>query len=238
MRWKQRSEVTFVTSCWEQDWKHLLLTPSYLATDQIQNQCYPFTRKILVINNVKDLEAVKAAAETKIQEGVLTEYKVADASVLARFGLTARDFENDWQRYNAIAPLTAIDASSTDYLLYLTGDVFLPKPVRWMEKAIAAFERKASFKVANLIWNEAYLEVKKEAYRRTWNFFVAREGFSDQFFFVRTKEFQAPIFGEIRSDSHHYPRGDVFEKRVFSYMKNRQWERITYRHGSYTHQNI
>ncbi|MBU6447214.1 MAG: hypothetical protein KGQ49_07435, partial [Verrucomicrobia bacterium] len=54
---------------------------------------------------------------------------------------------------------------------------------------------------------------------------------------VKTADFQAPIYGEIRADGAHYPRGDVLEKRIFSYMKNRGWARITYRRGSYTHED-
>jgi hypothetical protein len=94
------------------------------------------------------------------------------------------------------------------------------------------------YRVANLVWNENYREVKKESYKKEWNFFVAKQGFSDQLFLVRAEEFRQPIYGEIRADSSHYPRGDVWEKRVFSYLKNRELERIIYRRGSYTHENF
>ena len=99
-------------------------------------------------------------------------------------------------------------------------------------------EKEPRIKVANPTWNGKYKEAKKESYRTTWNFYRAKEGFSDQLFLVKKADFCHPIYGEILSDSMHYPRGDVFEKRVFSYMKNRGWERIVYRHGSYTHENV
>jgi len=99
-------------------------------------------------------------------------------------------------------------------------------------------EKNPRIKVANPTWNRNYKEAKSESRRTTWNFYLAGQGFSDQLFLVRREDFQKPIYGEIRPDSHHYPRGDVFEKRVFSYMKNRGWERITFRRGSYIHENL
>lgn len=228
--------VTFATSCWERDWRLILLDPNYLAKLQIANHQFPFVERLLIINNVDDLEAVKRAAQEKVDQGVLTRYVVA-SDILPQFQLERAEF-NDWQYYNALAPLTAIHECRTEYLLYLTGDVYLKKPVNWLPKTLKCMEKHPQCKVANLVWNDNYGEAKKEAYRTTWNFYFANQGFSDQMFLVRTSDFQAPIYGEIREDSRHYPRGGVFEARVFSTMKNRGWERITFRGGSYTHENV
>lgn len=227
--------VTFATSCWKRDWKQILLDPHYLGLYQIAHHSFPFFEKLLIINNVDDLNEVKQAAQAKIDQKILTRYVVAE-DILAHFDLKRSDF-TEWQYYNALAPLAAIREARSDYLLYLTGDVYLKKPVRWIEKAIRFMEKRGEVKVANLTWNDRYSEAKKESYRSTWNFFVAKQGFSDQMFLVKTADFNRPIFGEIREDAAHYPRGDVFEKRIFSYMKNRGWERITYRRGAYTHDN-
>jgi hypothetical protein len=228
--------VTFATSCWEKDWRQILLDPSYLKLHQIGHQQFPFAERLLIINNVNDLNMVKQAAQEKIDEGILTRYAVAD-DIFPFFQLKRGDF-NDWQYYNAIAPLTAIYECKSDYLLYLTGDVYLKKPVQWIPWALKYMAKRPEVKVANLTWNDNYREAKRESYRNTWNFYVSEQGFSDQMFLVRKGDFCGPIYGEIRQDSNHYPRGDVFEKRVFSYMLNRNWERITFRRGSYTHENI
>ncbi len=230
-----RKEVTFATSCWERDWRILLGPSDYLAMRQIGHHQYPFSERLLIINNVNNLEAVLKAAQKQVDQGILTRFVVAH-DILESFGLKRIDF-NEWQYYNALAPLMAIHEAQGEYLLYLTGDVSLKKPVDWVGKAIQFMEKRSNIKVANLTWNDSYREAKKESYRRTWNFFVAKEGFSDQMFLVRTEEFKGPIYGEIRADSDHYPRGDVFEKRVFSYMKNRGWERITFRRGGYIHED-
>jgi hypothetical protein len=228
--------VTFATSCWEKDWRQILLDPNYLAISQIANHRFPFSEKMLVINNVDDLELVKKAGEKKVDEGVLTRFVVAE-DILHFFSLKRSDF-NEWQYYNALAPLMAIHECKSDYLLYSTGDVYLKRRVNWIGKAIRFMEKTPQVKVANLTWNDNYKEAKKESCRGTWNFYVSKRGFSDQMFLVRKKDFYAPIYGQIREDSHHFPRGDVFEKRIFSYMLNKNWERITFRRGSYTHENI
>jgi hypothetical protein len=228
-----KATVTFATAVWEKDWRLILQDTEYLAVKQIGNHCFAFDERLLIINNVSDLNAVKLAAES---HDAIDRVEVADEKVLEFFGLKKSDF-NEWQYYNALAPLSAIYHCKTEYLLYLTGDVYLKKPVDWIEKAIRFMEKKGA-KVANLTWNDNYKEAKRESRRSTWNFYVADQGFSDQMFLVKRSDFAAPIYGEIRSDSNHFPRGDVFEKRVFSFMKNRGWERITFRRGSYTHENV
>lgn len=245
--------VSFATSCWERDWKSILLDPEYLKTKQIGNHGFPFAEKLLVINNVKDLPAVKKAAQAKIDEGVLTRYVVADEiaeELLRSFHLKRSSFlpgndahkftgvNPDWIYYNSLAPLAAVYACKSDFLLYMTGDVRLDEPVQWIEKALRRMEKKSTYKVANLTWFHNYKEARKESYKSERDFYVAKQGFSDTLFLVRRTDFQKPIYNEIRADAGHYPRGDVFEKRVFSYMKNRGWERITFRHGTYIHEHL
>ena len=75
---KPLPSVTFATNCWERDWRHILLDPLYLSQRQIANHLFPFAEKILVINNVGDLQSVCQAAQKKVDEGVLSHYVVAD----------------------------------------------------------------------------------------------------------------------------------------------------------------
>ncbi len=244
---------SFATVCWEKDWRLLLLDPVYLKVNQIENHCYSFVERLLIINNVKDLKEVRQAADRLVQKGVLTRYIVVEEIVEEmlsffdlkrsdfRMGEDAKNYEGvnpDWIYYNALGPLAAIYSAMGDYLLFLTGDVRLDKKVRWIDRTIRVMEKRDDIGVANLVWNEEYREAKKESYRTTWNFYFANQGFSDQLFLVKKSLFRQPIYGEIRPDSHHFPRGDVFEKRCFSFLKNHGFQRITYRHGSYTHENI
>ncbi len=249
----QMKSCSFATSCWEKDWRLILLDPMYLETLQIANHCYPFAERLLIINNVQDLSLVRKAADRKVQEGVLTRYIIAEEIVQEmlgffclkrsdfRMGDDAKNYEGvnpDWIYYNALGPLSAIYSAVGEYLLFLTGDVRLDRQLKWIERSIRVMEKKKNIGVANLVWNEQYEEAKKESYRTTWNFYFANQGFSDQLFLVKRSLFCQPIYGEIREDSGHFPRGDVFEKRVFSFLKNRGLQRITYRRGSYTHENV
>jgi hypothetical protein len=247
----QSPKVTFATSCWEKDWRFILETEGYLEHLQIKNHAFPFSEKILIINNVLDLEEVQRAAQKKIEQKVIDRYVVVAPiaeEVLSFFHLTRDDFRargdegvpSDWIYYNALSPLTALYVCQTEYLLYMTGDVRLKKKVNWIPKALKKMEKSPCYKLANLCWNEKYQEAKRESYKRSFYFYMAKEGFSDQMFLVKTSDFRAPIYGEIRSDSSHYPRGYVFERRAFSHMKNQDppWERLTYRWKSYQHENI
>jgi len=245
--------VSFATSCWERDWRSILLDPHYLSQRQIANHLFPFAEKILIINNVRDLTAVRQAAQKKVDEGVLDRYIIADEiaeDVLAFFELQRIDFipgpdagqyqnvDADWIYYNAIGPLTALYLSQSDYLLYLTGDVRLDEPIEWIGKALRMMEKNPLYKVANLTWNNRYDEAQRESICYRKGFYIAAQGFSDQMFLVKCFDFRAPIYQEIRRDSTHFPRGDVFEKRVFSMMKNRGWLRLIYANGSYIHEHL
>jgi hypothetical protein len=245
--------VTFATSVWEKDWRHVLLDPDYLRVKQIGNHSFPFSERLLVINNVSDPAAVRAAAEAKVADGTLTGYCMSETMASEalsffqlpraefRIGPDASNYSNvnpDWIYYNALGPLCALYVAKSEYLLYLTGDVRLDKKVDWIGRSMRRMEKSPFLKVANLVWNGRYQEARKESYKREWNFYLAKEGFSDQMFLVKTSDFRQPIYGEIRPDSSHFPRGEVFEKRAFSAMKNRGWERLIYRRGSYTHENF
>lgn len=237
--------VAFATSCWEKDWQAMLGPSRYLLKKQIVPHRFAFAERILVINNVNEPARVQEAVDREREQAGLTQVVWADAmaeEVLAFFRLERRDFRgpvsSDWLYYNALAPLSALYACRSTYLLYMTGDVFLKESIHWIGQALEKMERNPRYKVANLTWNHAYEEARRESIGTDGSFFVADEGFSDQMFLVRCSDFRAPIYGEIRMDAAHYPRGDVFEKRCFSYMKNRGWQRITYRHGSYIHQNF
>ena len=237
MFWKKMSypAVTFATTVWEKDWRQILLDPEYLPVRQIGNHLFPFAERLLIINNVEDAEGARRAAEKWVEKGVLSRVVTAEKGTLGFFGLEGL---SGWFYYNAIGPLTAIRECATPFLVYLTGDVRLDGPLDWIRPSLLKMEQNRNFKVANPVWNGRYDEAKREAKGKSGPFYVGREGFSDQMFLVRTDDFRQPIYNETRGDAGHFPHGDTFEKRVFSYMKNRGWERIIFRRGSYTHENF
>ncbi len=235
--------VTFATYCYEKDWPYILLHPEYLRVRQIQRHCYPFVERLLVINNVnpESLTDVRRAAMRHLDDTTLTRIVFSEeiaAEALSFFQLDRADFPSDSIYYNALAPLVAIYSCKTDYLLFMTGDTSLEKPVEWIEEALCLMKGENLYKVANLTWNEKYEEANQDAEGMHGPFHVASRGFSDQMFLVRTKDFRQPIYREIHPESHHFPWGDIFEKRAFSAMLYRGWKRLTYSRGSYLHQNF
>jgi hypothetical protein len=99
-------------------------------------------------------------------------------------------------------------------------------------------ETNPQYKVANLTWDDDYLGARSESIGRVGDFFISFGRFSDQMFLIKCADFRLPIYNEIRPDSHFYPWGDTFEKRVFSAMVNRTWLRLTFTNGSYTHHSL
>ena len=72
----------------------------------------------------------------------------------------------------------------------------------------------------------------------TGDFYIGR-GFSDQCYLVRTEEFRRRIYNESHPASARYPcyGGELFEKRVDSWVRNHGHLLATYKHGHYLHKN-
>ena len=68
--------VTLETKCWEQDWKRILDGERLRLL--VERNAYPFSEKILMINNVKNYSVVSQHAERAIQQGWLTQYIIAE----------------------------------------------------------------------------------------------------------------------------------------------------------------
>ena len=126
LRKKRLPTVAFATTCWESDWRTILHDPEYSRVAQIARHRFSFSEKILIINNVNDLDLVKKAAQQKIDDQTITRYvsatEIAD-EILNFFQLKRSDFQPkagvsaDWIYYNSLAPLAAIYSATADYLL-------------------------------------------------------------------------------------------------------------------------
>jgi hypothetical protein len=105
--------------------------------------------------------------------------------------------------------------------------------------ALAELERNGDYKVANPVWNRRYDEARRESSFEVDSFYVSY-GFSDQCFLVRTGDFRAPIYNESNIASERYPEygGETFEKRVDSWMRNHGYLRLTFKWGSYVHEDF
>jgi len=231
--------VTFEIKVYENDWEYLL-KGDYLA--QIISRCnYNFKTKILFINNVKDVNLVKKFADKKIEEGVLDRYYVVEDfsnETLNYFDIQKESFGVGY--YYSIAELVSIYLCDTDYLLHFSSDSYLDDShVGWIDNAIGIFKEREDVIVANPVWNFAYEEAKNESISEIDDFYLGY-GFSDQCYLIRTDVFKENIYNEKHPDSERYPEygGELFEKRVDSFMRNHKKLRLTSKKISYIHKNF
>jgi hypothetical protein len=232
--------VTFETKVYENDWEHLL-KGNYI--DGMISRCnYNFSNKFLFINNVKDKGKVGSYAEKKVRSGILDAYYFVDdyaEEALAHFNISIDSFKKGY--YYSIAELVSIFLCRTEYLLHFSSDSYLDDcKINWIDKAIDIFKRRDDIIVANPAWNFKFNEARKESFSEIDDFYLGF-GFSDQCYLIRTDVFKKSIYNESHVDSDiRYPKygGELFEKRVNSYMHNHELFRITSKEVSYIHKNF
>lgn len=231
--------VTFETKVWEKDWEYIL-KGNYLDK-MISVNNYNFSKKQIIINNVKNRCLVEKYCENKIKEGVIDCYfSVEDyaTEVLNHFGLSFDSFQGGY--YYSIAELLGIYKCETEYLLHFSGDSFLKKNNHnWINDAIEVMKNQPNIFVANPTWNGKFSEAKNESFDETEKFYVGY-GFSDQTYLIRTADFKRKIYNEKNRMSERYPKygGELFEKRVDSFMRNNEKLRITHKKSSYLSSNF
>ena len=125
--------------------------------------------------------------------------------------------------------------------MHLSGDSIVTSQTRknWLAEGISTLDSNPQVKVFNLIWNKKYKEAKKESEFEDQDNFYGN-GFSDQMYLIRTEDFRDCIYEHYHPDAERYPTygGDLFEKRVYSWLRHHNYIRATYKHGSYLHQNF
>jgi hypothetical protein len=231
--------VTFETKVWEGDWRYLLQGSRLEKT--IARCHYPFASKKLFINNVNEPDRVCRAAERLVSQKIISEYVVVDQHAQAAldfFELTKADLGQGY--VYSIAELVSIYLCTTPFLLHFSSDS-MPEPNHhhWVEAMTAVLAQYPDIAVANLMWNGRADEVAHERIRTIESFSIS-QGFSDQMYLIRTADFRKPIYRETNLGSAHYPKygGELFEKRVHSWMLNHQKYRATLMSLSYRHQNF
>ncbi len=231
--------VTFETKVWEKDWEYVL-KGDYLAK-MIANCNFNFTKKHVIINNVKNRILVEKLCEQKIKEGIIDNYFVVDdyeSEVLNHFDLTIDSFKGGYC-YSS-AELVGIYICETEYLLHFSSDSFpVNNKVTWIDSALDIMNLNPHILVANPTWNNKFEEAKIESFDEINDFYVGY-GFSDQVYLIRKTDFFKRIYHEKNSASDRYPKygGELFEKRVDSFMRNNEKLRITHKGSSYISANF
>ena len=229
--------IALETKCWEHDWRHIL--ESEWLRQLAERNSHPFSDKILMINNVRNYSVVSKHAERAIQKGWLTKYIIVEehAAAALDFYSISRESLGVGYRYS-IAELVGLFLCRSDFLLHYAGDCIPATASDWISCAVQLMSQDSRVKVCNLDWDENHREASGGAAGETDDFHLGA-GFSDQCYLVRTEEFRQCIYNETHPASARYPKygGELFEKRVDSWMQNHGHLRATYKHGHYIHKN-
>lgn len=231
--------ISFETKCYENDWE-FILKGTYLEK-MIRNCGVTFANRTVIINNVEDPHLAAYHANKMVARGVIDSYHLVDhhaANVLEFFNIEESSFNGGYPY--SIAELTGIYVCETPYLLHFSSDSFPDKdPAGWITEAIQIFNQREDIVVANPTWDYRFEHAEEESFDSIGNFYLG-EGFSDQCYLIKTGVFRQPIYNEQHPASDRYPKygGELFEKRVDSYMRNHRLLRITSKKTAYAHENF
>lgn len=232
---RAEAQVTFETKCWEGDWRYLLKRGGLERL--IASEPFPFAHRVLYINNVERPAQVLTDANRLVNHGIIDEVVLASDyadAALRRFGLS-RDGLGRGYVYS-ICELVGVHLARTPYLVHFAGDCLMADRGSWIEQGIALLTERPEVAVVNPVWNRRYGEVQDGATATDEHWWYG-DGFSDQCYLVRPADFDQPIYGFTHPDSDRYPEygGELFEKRVDSWMRHTGRIRAFHQTSSYSH---
>lgn len=233
-----RSTIQFDTKVWEGDFR-VVLQPHRMRA-MIERNKHDFSRRLVMINNVDAMSGAVRRCKALVRSGIIDDFVVVDEhaqAVLDHFELDRNDFGIGY-RYS-IAELTALYLADSDLILHFAGDSMLDRDHDWVPASIDLLARRPEVAVVNLVWDGRLEWVRAESSYEDATFCYS-QGFSDQMYMVRRSEFADRIYGHSHPDSERYPSygGELFEKRVDSWMRGANRLRAVSKAGSYYHRNI
>ncbi len=232
--------LTVETKVWEKDWQFIL--EKGFIQQLMLGVGRDATKRRLLINNVDRPTSVALCADQLIKDGVIDDYVIVgdySEAALQFFNLRKSDLGKGY--YYSIAELVSIYLCDTEFLAHFSGDTTVPEDVPncWFDAAVSLLQERPDVSVVNLAWDDKFKEVDKDS------LFVDDEfaygyGFSDQMYVVRAAEFKSRIYDYSHPASDRYPKygGNLFEKRVDSWMRVEKRLRATSRKWSYQHSNF
>jgi glycosyltransferase involved in cell wall biosynthesis len=227
-------DVDFVVNTFERTYRSVL-APGFLKA-MSEEHCFPFRRRVVLINNVEDRAQAEKMAQALRESGEITEFHfVSDLleKSLQGAGLTHQDIEPNVHYTDC--SLVAVFLAGSDYVVYCDADVRLKTPYDWITPSLALLDRDPRIAVANPNWPQPTLAAEAREYSGE---FGIGYGFSDQVYMVRRSEFARPIYQFRAPISLRYPmsqRGRIFEQMVDSYMRVNRRLRATCSTVTYEH---
>jgi hypothetical protein len=204
------------------------LTAGHNFDRLVRSQCFPFARRVLLINNVEDPRDVLRRATRLLEAGELDEvHFVADHLEHALEVCDLRRSELGSLLHFCDAPIVAITLGGSPWLVYWDADATLDAPRDWVTPSYAALSRWPQLIVANPSWERPRSDgrrpgVEHEAHEIDGDFALG-PGFSDQAFLVRRADLAGPIYRTRCIGTLVHPRahkGKTFEARINAHMRH------------------
>ena len=234
LEWAVASRVTVETKVWEADWQRLIRGRQ---VDRIfdLNACDAKTR--LLINNVASPQIVSEEAQRLVHEGVLGEVTVVREHLddaLLHYDLDAAQLGAGLP-YSS-AELVGVLTCHTEFLCHFAGDCVMGHVSDWIVRGIELLESNPQIAVVNPLWNGEYQQAVNESTEMVGPYCIGF-GFSDQCYLVRTEDFRNANLTRLHVESERYPAygGNLFEKRVDSWMRYENRLRATDTRATYLH---
>lgn len=230
----QAPSVDFVVNVFERTYRRML-QPGHISA-MWKSHVFPFTNKVVLVNNVVDRTAVEALlAPLLVSKEITGYYFVQDLldSTLSQAGLTRKEIQKTIHYTDC--SLVATFLPDSPFLVYSDADVVLKEPVDWINPGLKLMEQDKRIAVVNPDWNPSTL---KEEAREFKDHFGIGYGFSDHIFLISRKEFARPIYRHRTPISRRYPFSHIapiFEQRVDSYLRVHGRLRATYTPSIYLH---
>lgn len=232
-------DIRLDTKVWEGDYRDVL-TAKYL--NKLSSRTGIAAPNIRVmLNNIMYPRNAKRLAEHAKRDGLIGDYFLVDeiaSEVLSFFDLDRVSFGSGYRF--SICELAAIYLNELPYTLHFSGDSMPSHAISNTFYAHAKHAlKKENVRVVNLMWNQNYIEHELQSKSEDSLFWYSIGGFSDQMYLVSTSEFRQKIYGYSHPHSLRYPSyaGNLFEKRVDSFLHTNNYLRATYKHGVYLHEN-
>jgi hypothetical protein len=242
---EQDTSVSFFTNCYENDWERVLVENRLEA--MIKRCNYDFLERVLIINNVKDRTKVEQYAIEAVSKNIIDAYYFSEdhsEKILSAFSIKRDSFFLDFYDgyWYSMGPLSAVYFCKAKYLLYFTCDCIMETKAsssHWIAESITALQKDHSIFVANPFWNDNIVESRHDKFKEENNF-IHVSAFSDQCFLVENGRLRGDIYNTYHYASEKYPvyAGNLFEKRVYSYMCNNEFTRITRNDVYYIHERL
>ena len=125
--------------------------------------------------------------------------------------------------------------------MHFSGDSRIAKKntKNWLDSGIGVLESNPKIKVVNLEWDKSGRKEREEKISETADYWSSI-GFSDQMYLIRTEDFRGKIYSYHHPYSDRYPQygGELFEKRVDSWLRVNDFHRATLKNGHYIHRNF